>query len=179
MLLVTIIHKDIFICIFIYSYILLQREKDMTSLAQEDIEYIKSQFEYWLAELVPENKPGVYDLELRNRMLKVEQEFKHQRELMQQGFGMMDKRFEQADKRFEIMQQFMNKHFEQVDKQFEVIYQSMDKRFEQMNKRFEIMQKYMDKRFEELTSRIDTFMRWSFGLTLTVGGIVITVLKFT
>ena len=45
----------------------------MTSLAQEDIEYIKSQFEQWLVELVPDNKPGVYDLELRNCMLKVEQ----------------------------------------------------------------------------------------------------------
>ena len=136
--------------IAIYFYILLQRDKNMTSLAQEDIEYIKSQFEYWLAELVPENKPGVYDLELRNRMLKVEQELKHQRELMQQGFELMEKRFEQVDKRFETMQQAMDKRFEQVDR-----------------------------RFEELTGRIDTFMRWSFGLTLTVGGIVITVLKFT
>ena len=111
----------------------------MTSLAKEDIEYIKLQFEQWLAELVPENKPGVYDLELRNRMLKVEQELKHQRELMQQGFGIMEKRFEQVDKRFE----------------------------------------QVDKRFEALTGRIDTFMRWSFGLTLTVGGIIIAVLKFT
>ena len=146
----------------------------MTSLAQEDIEYIKSQFEYWLAELVPENKPGVYDLELRNRMLKVEQELKHQRELMQQGFDLMEKRFEQVDKRFETMQQAMDKRFEQVDKRFE----QMDKRFETMQQAMDKRFEQVDRRFEELTGRIDTFMRWSFGLTLTVGGIVITVLKF-
>ena len=151
----------------------------MASLAQEDIEYIKSQFEEWIAELIPEHKPGVYDLELRNRMLKVEQELKHQRELMQQGFVLMekrfeqvDKRFEQVDKRFETMQQTMDKRFEimhqTMDKRFEVMHQTMDKRFEQV-----------DKRFEVLTGRIDTFMRWSFGLTLTVGGIIIAVLKFT
>ncbi len=121
--------------LYVPFYIFLQfvtKGKNMTSLAKEDIEYIKSQFEQWLVELVPENEPGVYDLELRNRMLKVEQELKHQRELMQQGFGIMEKRFEQVDKRFEA-----------------------------------------------LTGRIDTFMRWSFGLTLTVGGIIIAVLKFT
>ena len=109
------------------------------ALANEDIEYIKSQLGNWIAELMPEHKPGVYDLELRNRIVKVEEELKHQRELMQQGFALMDKRFEQVDKRFE----------------------------------------QVDKRFEVLTVRIDTFMRWSFGLTLTVGGIVIAVLKLT
>ncbi|MEE4363401.1 MAG: hypothetical protein V2J08_05680 [Desulfotignum sp.] len=42
-------------------------------LLQEDMDIIKSKFEEWLAELAPELKPGVYDLELRNRMLKVEE----------------------------------------------------------------------------------------------------------
>jgi hypothetical protein len=41
-------------------------------------------------------------------------------------------------------------------------------------KRFE----QVDKRFEQLTSRIDHFMVWSFATTLTMGGIVITVIKF-
>ncbi len=58
--------------------------------------------------MLPEQKPGVYDLELRTRMRKVEEELRHQRELMQQGFAMMEKRFELVDKRFE-----------QVDKRFE------------------------------------------------------------
>ncbi len=70
-------------------------------IAREDMDFIKAQFEAWLTEMLPEQKPGVYDLELRTRMRKVEEELRHQRELMQQGFAMMEKRFEQVDKRFE------------------------------------------------------------------------------
>ena len=43
----------------------------------------------------------VEEIELRERMIRVEEELKHQRELMQQGFAMMEKRFQQVDKRFE------------------------------------------------------------------------------
>ena len=61
------------------------------------------------------------------------------------------------------LRQDMDKRFEQVDKRFEQV----DRRFEQM-----------DKRFDVLTARMDNFMRWSFATTLTVGGLVIGVLKF-
>ena len=37
--------------------------------------------------------PVVYEIELRERMVRVEEELKHQRELMQQGFALMEKRF--------------------------------------------------------------------------------------
>ncbi len=63
---------------------------------------------------------------------------------------------------------------EDMDKRFEQV----DKRFEQVDKRFEQMQAETAKRFEQLTSRIDHFMVWSFATTLTVGGIVITAIKF-
>ncbi|TSA37349.1 MAG: hypothetical protein D4R63_12995 [Methylococcaceae bacterium] len=73
-----------------------------------------------------------------------------------------------------LLREDMDKRFEQVDKRFEQV----DKRFEQMHietaKRFE----QVDKRFEQLTSRIDHFMVWSFATTLTMGVIVITVIKF-
>ena len=68
----------------------------------------------------------------------------------------------------------MDKRFEQVDKRFEQVRQDMDKRFEQVDKRFE----QVDKRFDVLTARMDSFMRWSFATTLTVGGLVVGVLKF-
>ena len=42
----------------------------------------------------------VDEIELRERMICVEEELKHQRELMQQGFAMMEKSFQQVDKRF-------------------------------------------------------------------------------
>jgi Flp pilus assembly protein TadB len=64
-------------------------------------------------------------------MVRVEEELKHQRELMQQGFAQMDKRFESV----------------QQD-------------------------------IRELQRRMDRFMVWSFGTTLGVGGLVVTLVKF-
>ena len=64
----------------------------------------------------------------------------------------------------------MDKRFEQVDLRFEMI----ERRFEQVDKRFE----QVDKRFVELQRRMDRFMFWSLSMNLTVGGIVIAVLKF-
>jgi len=132
-------------------------------LAHEDIQFIKEHLGEWLAEESMAKPPVVYELELRERSVRVEEELKHQRELMLQGFKQMDHRFEQVDKRFEAMQKQMDKRFEQVDKRFEQV----DKRFEQV-----------DKRFESLTARIDRFMIWSFGITVTVGGVVIAAFRY-
>ncbi len=123
------------------------------SLAKEDLDQIRRLIR---EEVQAQTAPGQgwvrYDLELRERMVRVEEELKHQRELMEQGFRLMEKRFEQIDKRFE----------------------QVDKRFEQVDKRFE----QVDKRFEQLTTRIDRFMRWSFALTLTVGGLVVAAIRY-
>ena len=42
-----------------------------------------------------------YDIQLIERMTRIEEELKAQRELMQFGFNQIDKRFEAVDKRFE------------------------------------------------------------------------------
>ena len=122
------------------------------SLAQEDIEFIKQHLGEWLTEVSLGKPPAVYEIELRERMVRVEEALKHQGELIQQLIQQMDKRFEQVDLRFEMI----------------------ERRFEQVDKRFE----QMDQRFVELQRRMDRFMFWSLGMTLTVGGIVIAVLKF-
>ena len=143
------------------------------SLAQEDIEFIKQHLGEWLTEVSLGKPPAVYEIELRERMVRVEEALKHQGELIQQLIQQMDKRFEQVDLRFGMIE----KHFEQIDKRFEQVekrFEQVDKRFEQIDKRFE----QMDQRFVELQRRMDRFMFWSLGMTLTVGGIVIAVLKF-
>jgi septation ring formation regulator EzrA len=129
------------------------------ALADEDIAFIKAHLGEWLAEQSLAKPPAVYEIELRERMVRVEEELKHQRELMREGFERMDQRFEQVDKRFE-----------QVDKRFEQV----DKRLEQIDKRFE----QVDARFEAMTRRIDRFMIWSFGITLSTGGLVVGLIKF-
>ena len=79
----------------------------------------------------------------------------------------------------------MQKTNERLSSEMRDLRLDMDKRFEQVDKRFEQMQietakrfEQVDKRFEQLTSRIDQFMVWSFATTLTMGGIVIAVIKF-
>ena len=75
------------------------------SLAQEDIEFIKQHLGEWLTEVSLGKPPAVYEIELRERMVRVEEALKHQGELIQQLIQQMDKRFEQVDKRFEQMDQ--------------------------------------------------------------------------
>ncbi len=133
-------------------------------LEQKDFDaienYLKSSLPRLLAEQSLGRPPVVYEIELRERMVRVEEELKNQRELMNRGFDFMEKRFEQVEKRFE-----------QVEKRFEQV----DKRFEQVDKRFE----QMDKRFDELSNRLLQFMIWSFGLAISATGVIIAVMKLS
>ena len=95
------------------------------------------------------------ELELMERMVRVEEGLKNQAELMRQGFELMEKRFEQMEKRFE-----------QVDKRFEQV----DKRFEQVDVRFEDMQKSMDKRFSQL--------QWTMGIGFTLLAALLGIFNF-
>ncbi len=171
------------------------------ALAQEDLEQIQWLIKKSLAE-TPEalNANVRYELDLRERTIRVEEELRHQRELMTEGFKHMDKRFEQmqmeanirfeqVDKRLELIQLDMNKRFEQVDKRFEQI----NKRFEQVDKRFEQMQLEMNKRFEQVDKRFDQqhqeimglqheiklLMRWSFGALIAVGSLMVAILRIS
>jgi uncharacterized protein (DUF3084 family) len=154
------------------------------ALAQEDIEQILLLIKKTLSE-TPEtlNANVRYELDLRERTIRVEEELKHQRELMLEGFKQMEKRFEQVDKRFEQV----DKRFEQVDRRFEQIQLDMNKRFEQVDKRFEQVDKrfeQVDKKFELLHQEImglhheiKLLMRWSFGTLLAIGGLIVAVLR--
>ena len=81
------------------------------SLAQEDIEFIKQHLGEWLTEVSLGKPPAVYEIGLRERMIRVEEALKHQGELIQQLIQQMDKRFEQVDLRFEMIE----RRFEQVN----------------------------------------------------------------
>ncbi|CCE22671.1 hypothetical protein [Methylotuvimicrobium alcaliphilum] len=161
------------------------------ALAAQDIEQIEAIVLRVLAERT-ESKSGTvrYDLELRERFVRVEEELKHQRELMLEGFKQMEKRFEQVDKRFEQV----DKRFEQVDKRFEQVdkrFEQVDKRFEQLDKRFEVMQLEMNKRFEQVDKRfeqqhheimvlhqeIKVLMRWGFGALIGLSGLIVGLFR--
>ena len=148
------------------------------ALAQEDIAFIKQHIGEWLAEQSLGKPPLVYEIELRERMVRVEEELKHQRELMLLLQQQMRESFERVDQRFEAMQINMDKRFEDVNKRFEAIQSSMDKRFEQVDKRFEAMQIGMDKRFDEMLKRHDQQFLWLFGMIATGVGLIIAALRY-
>ncbi len=129
--------------------------------------YIKENLVYWLTDMSLARPPVVYEIELRDRIIRVEEELRHQRDLIQQILHQMDKRFEQVERRIEAQRQEMILRFEQVDKHIEAQRQEMILRFAQV-----------DKRFEEINRRIDLFMKWSFGTSLTLAGVVIAAIKF-
>ena len=147
------------------------------ALEQEDIELIQNLIRKSILATPEVGNANVrYELELRERTTRVEEELKHQRDLMITGFAQMEKRFEQIDKRFEQV----DKRFEQVDKRFEQMHIDLNKRFEQVDKRFEQIDKQLEKQSQaimDIHQEIKLQMRWSFGVLIGVGGLVIGILK--
>jgi len=163
-----------------------KREEYKMALAQEDIEQIQELIKKSIQSTPEVGNANVrYELDLRERTIRVEEELKHQRELMLTGFAQMDKRFEQmreeSNKRFEQIE----KRFEQVDKRFEQVekrFEQVDKRFEQVDKRFEQIDKQLEKQSQaimDIHQEIKLQMRWSFGVLVAVGGLVVGILKLT
>ena len=80
-----------------------------------------------------------YDIQLIERMTRIEEELRSQRELILKQNETMQFGFAQMDKRFESMQKQMDERFASVDKRFEMIQINMDTRFDDMNKKFTMM----------------------------------------
>ena len=119
------------------------------ALAKEDIEQIQELINRSLISNQCATNDNIhYELELRERIVRVEEELKNQREIILQGFKQSDQRFEQ-----------------------------IDKRFEQVDERFESIQTTMNNGFKEINRRMDRFMFWSLGITITAALFVVTYLK--
>ena len=128
------------------------------TLRDEDVgrigEYVKPWLRELVGEMVPQPEIGGVGTQLLERMVRVEEELKAQRTLMDERFGFMERRFEGVDKRFEAVDkrfEAVDKRFEAVDKRFEELIGQMNARFETVDTRFEAV----DKRFEELIGQMN------------------------
>ena len=116
-----------------------------------------------------------YDIQLIERMTRIEEELRSQREIILKQNETMQFGFSQMDKRFETMQKQMDSRFEAVQKQ-------MDERFTAVDKRFESVQKQIDERFTAVDKRFDdmnkkfTMMMWMMSAGFTIIATVITLL---
>ena len=143
------------------------------TLRDEDVgrigEYVKPWLRELVGELVPHPEP-VGD-RLLERMVRVEEELRAQRTLMDERFGFMAARFEAIDKRFDAV----DKRFEDLIGQTNVRFEAVDKRFEdligQMNARFETV----DRRFEESRGHADSRFK-TLALMIGVGFAIVTLL---
>ncbi|MCK5248906.1 MAG: hypothetical protein KAJ98_03020, partial [Spirochaetaceae bacterium] len=82
-------------------------------------DYVRLHIHEWIDEPLPSRYISQQEMDLRERMVRVEESLDKNYELIKQGFGLMEKRFEQVDKRFEEMSTNNNLRFAQVDKRFE------------------------------------------------------------
>ena len=86
------------------------------TLRDEDVgrigEYVKPWLRELVDEMVPRHELGGAGTQLLERMVRVEEELKAQRTLMDERFGFMARRLED-------MFEYMNTRFEAVDKRFE------------------------------------------------------------
>ncbi|MBP9024308.1 MAG: hypothetical protein KBH06_13985 [Spirochaetes bacterium] len=111
-------------------------------LTKEQLEqigsYIESNFDRFSSKNnIVQLRP--YDIQLIERMTRIEEELRSQRELILKQNETMQFGFAQMDKRFESMQKQMDERFASVDKRFEMIQKNMDTRFDDMNKKFTMM----------------------------------------
>ena len=98
-------------------------------------EYVQSHLPEWMDKLGVRPVPDpVTNTHLLERVVRVEEELKAQREVMTVRFSAMDERFEAMNQslndRFEAMNRNMNDRFEAVN-------QAMNSRFEAVNDRFD------------------------------------------
>ena len=89
-------------------------------LREEDVRRIGDYVKPWLRDLVSEavpRRPADMDTRLLERMVRVEEELKAQREIMAT-------RFEAVDKRFDEMLHHSDKRFEAMDSRFDDLHRS-------------------------------------------------------
>ena len=114
------------------------------TLRDEDVgrigEYVKPWLRELVVEMVPQPELGGIGTQLLERMVRVEEELKAQRTLMDERFGFMERRFIAMDNRFEA-----------VDKRFEDLIGQMNARFETADRRIEESNAHTDSRFRTLT----------------------------
>ncbi len=140
--------------------------KDNVLKKEEFIGIIKSLVAEQVEAYVREHEIKAKEFSLLERIIRVEEELKAQREIIASLQREMGARFEAIEKRFETMNKAMEKRFETMNK-------AMEKRFEAVDKRFEAV----DKRFESVEKRL-SFLQWFMAGGFTFISVLITIINF-
>ena len=131
------------------------------SLRDEDVGRVGEYVKPWLREIVEEMVPrvdlGSVGVQLLERMVRVEEELKAQRTLMDERFNFVVQRFAAVDRHFEELIAATDKRFAesnaQSDKRFAESSAQSDRRFAVVDKRFEESNAQSDRRFDVVDER--------------------------
>jgi len=156
------------------------------------VNVLESRLREAIEDFARENDPGLKEMALLERIVRVEEELKAQGERFDMGFQALAKnqeallremnarfealqremiaRFEASDKRFEALQREMNARFDASDKRFEALQREMDARFEASDKRFDAV----DKRFEAMDKRF-TMVQWLIGIVIGIPSLAFAI----
>ena len=123
--------------------------------------YVRAELPGWLNEL----GPWALGSQLMERVVRVEEELKAQREILLTHVETSDRRFGDMNRRFEDA----NRRFDDVNQRFE----DVNKRFDDVNERFEDV----NKRFDDNNKR-HTTTQWAVGIGFVVLTALVTVYQF-
>ncbi len=140
-------------------------------------EYVKGNLKDWVQEVLPpiaQAADPVSHTMLMERVVRVEEELKAQRELMQVRFDAADQRFVAVDQRFESLQTTMDQRFESLQTLMEQRFVAVDRRFVAVDQRFEDLLGFLDRRFTAVDKRF-AVLQWGIGILAALVG---TVLAF-
>ena len=141
------------------------------TLRDEDVgrigEYVKPWLRQMMDEMSPRLEPVGADTRLLERMVRVEEELKTQRTLMDERFAFMARRFEAVDSRFDAVDRRFEDLIGHTSTRFEESTGHTNARFEQViglaNTRFEDLIGQMNARFEEMIGHTETRFEDSIG----------------
>ena len=129
------------------------------SLRDEDVGRVGEYVKPWLREIVEEMVPrvdlGGVGVQLLERMVRVEEELKAQRMLMDERFNFMVQRFAAVDRRFEELIAATDKRFAESNAQSDRRFAAVDKRFEESNAQSDRRFAAVDRRFDAVDERFE------------------------
>lgn len=143
-------------------------------------------FTHWLDLLLSERAvPRDEYRAVQSRLDVLENEVRHLRTDMEDGFEQVDRRFEEVDRRFTQIKEQFEVRFDQLNERFDRRAEQVDERFEAMERRFDSVDRRLDKmdakivrydqRFDAMNATMMLMMRWTVG-TIALFGTLITVL---
>ena len=141
--------------------------------------YVKRHLPEWMGELRHE-----HELELVERIVRVEEEVKSSREVMEARFAAVYERFTAVDKRFEMLQENSDRQFKNMDQRFEMLQENSDRQFKSMDQRFETLQESNNKRFSSIDQRFEDMNRrfsqvqWMMGIGFTLLAALLGIFNF-